>query len=366
MYLSRWGKRLLIPLIVMLAAFLPHPALSLAAPGLFDVLVNSSMNKNKPGLFFVDARTGLSSIVITNGTQHTLLEKGVLFQELGTGAVKIAYADGTIVPFDAIPAPGENTRVQWVISPNRHWLLWVSSRTDNTTLSSDLYITALDNPTPRLILHASSTKGIETLPLAVADDGQTAYYTRLALAPKAYRLFTVAGDVFSLDVPSGKTTQLPADSPCACAVMPSADRRLFARLETNAAQGGFDLRLYDLSGSTNALFKSPGAAAPQTQAGNLLISPDGAYIAYVSARGTPLTRFSPPEQYAVTLVDVKRKVQRTLDTGLQVNLQPMSFSDDNTLLIAVGTDKDGTFKISLKDGTILQSSAYTYLGTVSG
>jgi hypothetical protein len=355
---------------IVLLMLLGKPAAARAAArqdgDAFDVFLNANMNKNRPGLFFVDARTGLSSIVITDGTQHTLLNRGVLFQEQATGIAKIAYADGSIVPFAPIPVPEPNTRLIWVISNNRNWLTWVVSKTDSVTLSSDLYLDEITSGTPKLILHASSTKGVETVPTSVADDGSKVYYTRTTLDPKAYRIFSTVSDIFSLDVLTGKATALPANVSCQCAVTLTHDGRLMARLETNADRGAFDLRLYDLIGGTQTLFKAPTPATTQGQAGNMLFSRDGTLLAYVSAHGTPPTRFSPPEQYSLMLADIAHATQRTLDTGLSVELQPIAFSDDNTLLLAVGIDKTGTYKITLKDGTVLQTSAYTFLGTVAG
>src|SRR4051812_27064399 len=84
----------------------------------FDVFFNSNIRDGKPGLFFVDARTGLSSIVVTNGLRHTLIGKAVLFQEADTNAIKIAYPDGRIEPFGAIDLGGADWTVNWIVSPD--------------------------------------------------------------------------------------------------------------------------------------------------------------------------------------------------------------------------------------------------------
>src|SRR5262249_21148780 len=101
-------------------------------------------------------------------------------------------------------------------------------------------------------------------------------------------------------------------------------------------------------------------------AGNILISHDGTFVLYTMARGTPPTKYSPPEQYSLVLVDTGRQQQRIVATQIPINMQPFAFTNDNDAVMLVGIDKVGTYKLSLKDGTLTQISAYSYLGTISG
>jgi hypothetical protein len=52
--------------------------------------------------------------------------------------------------------------------------------------------------------------------------------------------------------------------------------------------------------------------------------------------------------------------------ALPNNLRAVEFEPDNSAVLVVGVDKDGTYKLSLKDKTLLAVSAYTYLGTITG
>src|SRR5206468_4243103 len=100
------------------------------------------------------------------------------------------------------------------------------------------------------------------------------------------------------------------------------------------------------------------------QAGYLLVSRDGNLIVYTSARGVPPAKGVPVERYAIVLIDVARHQQRVVVSSLRANLRPISYEAGNSAVILTGTDTDGTYKLTLADGKLLQVSAYTFLGTL--
>ena len=242
--MSDAASRLRWALWLIVLALLPSTPVRAQSTRSFDVFVNSAISGGKPGVYFVDARTGLSTVVVTNGTRHTLIEDGVLFQENETGAIKVAYPDGRIVLHTAMQPTG-GAALTWVTSADRRRLAWSVSQRTNTSLLSDLYVAGSDGAEKKLALHTSSTRNIDTFPLAITDDGATVFYSRQVIAQKDYQLFPAFEDIFKLDVATGQTTQLPAG--CACPVGISPDGRRFARLEPAADQKGFGVRIWDLA-----------------------------------------------------------------------------------------------------------------------
>jgi hypothetical protein len=356
----------LFPICAMACAIVTlaiSPSHAQGGNGSFDVFLNSTMSSGSAGLYFVDARTGLSNIAVTNGTHHTLLETGVLFQENETGAIKIAYPDGRIELYPAIQPPDPKAAVNWIVSTDRKRIAWSVSKMSGTSTLSDLYTALSDGSDKKLVLHTSSTKNLIVVPLLITNDGTSVFYSRQIGTPGIYQLFPVAGDAFQLDVASGRATQLPDQARCACAVAFSPDGRLFARLETTAGNG-FGLRVWDLSIKVSTPIQP--SQLPHTQAGYLILSHDGALAMYTSARGVPPAKGVPPERYALVLVDVVQREQRLMTEALPNNLRAVEFESDNSAVLVVGVDKDGTYKLSLKDKTLLAVSAYTYLGTITG
>jgi hypothetical protein len=226
-----------------------------------------------------------------------------------------------------------------------------------------MYLAAADGSNPKLILHSSSTKGIQTVPLAVTSEGATVFYARSAPDKRAYGLFPVATDVYSLDVASGQTTEMPGKTDCTCAVAFSSNGSILARLESAGSQD-FAVHIYNLGLKTDTLIAAPGL--PNLQAGNLLVSDDNRLIAYTSARGVPPAKGVPAERYAIVVADLGQRAQRVVIDSLKNNLQPVAFEHDDSALILVGAASDGTYKLSLSGKTLLQVSAYTYLGRIGG
>jgi hypothetical protein len=351
----------LILSLILLGAAVPTQAQSTTS---FDVFLSKNTDEGKTEVFFADVRTGLSSIVATNGQRHILVGNGVLYLESETNTAKIAYSDGRIEPFAAIEVGGADRTVNWIVSPNHQQLAWAVSHPEGASLLSDLFVAAADGSNKKLVVHASSTKGIDTIPLALTNDGGTLFYARQGQEPADYQLFPTATDLYSVDTATGQPTQLPGSSGCACAAAFSADGRLLMRLESTENQQGFTARLWDLSIKVDTEIAAPGLA--HLQAGNVLFSPDGTLAIYTSARGVAPAKGSPAEQYVLVLVDMTRRQQRVLTDSLKSNLRPVAFEADNSTVLLTSLDKDGTFKFSLKDGTLLPDSAYTFLGTITG
>src|SRR5262249_41736655 len=116
------SRIILSPLLILIAILTPAMTAQAQSPGSFDVFYSANVVKGKSGVFFVDARTGLSSSVVTNGVEHSVLSNGVLFQESDTRLMKIAYPDGRVELFTPMQPSGPNLRIEWVVSENREWL----------------------------------------------------------------------------------------------------------------------------------------------------------------------------------------------------------------------------------------------------
>lgn len=325
----------------------------------FDVFIDPATTT----LYFVNAATGLSKIVATSGTNYTLLDKGVLFQERTTGIARIVYPDGHLeVAAWMEPAAG-NVTVIWVISADRKRIAWAVSPHQGPALYSDLYTALTDGTGKKLVLHTSSTQGIESIPLTLSNDGTTLFYTRQpADAPNTYQLFPVAANIFGLDVASGTATELPGEPKCACASAFTTDGRFFARLEPEGSQQGFKLHFWNISKQTETLIAAPPLL--HAQAGYLILSVDGTLAAYLSAHGTPPTK-AQPERFVLVLVNIGQHQQRTLTDPIPDKLRPVAFTTNNRALILIDAEKGGTYKLSLSDNTLLLVSAYRFLGRLS-
>jgi hypothetical protein len=326
------------------------------ATSVYDVfLASEERDELSRQVHFVDARTGLSVVVATPGSDHTLIDGGVIFREAGTGFIRIATPDGRAEIFSPIPPGQPNVRVDWVISPGRERLAWTVTVRSEQSLVSDLYLAAGDGSGARLALHTTSTHGVGVVPLAVADAGDWIDYTRRAdlfdgapLSPAS-----AVEEVLRLDVATGASTPLPDAPGCPCPFATTPDGARFARLRAGD-DGEFSVTVWEV-GADFVVQASPLATDFERAAG-LLLSPDGAQAVYTLARGQ--TRF----RYALVAANLLTGEQRIVDDQLDGDLRAVAFVAGGDALLMTGALGEGTYKVWLEDGSAVQVSPHTYLG----
>lgn len=337
----------------------------------YDVFLNRSATSGSDTLYFVSARTGLSTVVTidsaVNVSDYALLGSGVVFRDKA-GAANEAYADGHTAPLDFVGAPPTGGSLRWVVSADHSWIAWVSSHTEAGSLLSDLYVAQADGSSKQLALHTSSSKALGLRPLAITNDGSVVSYARQADSANAGTTYPVAPDMYQVAVSSGQPTQLPGEPRCPCAAAFSIDGRLFFRLESTAH--GFAAHFLDLTGSSagnsqaNADVRldppAPIGGFSIAQAGDALLSDKGNQAVYSVASGAFGAKGT---QYALILADYTQRQQRVILPPRVDRLHPVRLSGNALLLTEA--DKDGTYQLWLLDGTLTQVSADTYLGTLN-
>ncbi len=336
----------------------------------YDVFLNRTATPGSDTLYFVSARTGLSTVVIVNSAaninDYALLGSGLVFRDK-TGTASEAYSDGHIAPLDFIGPVPSGGSIRWAASPDHGWITWVIAHTEAGSLLSDLYVARTDGTSKQLALHTSSSKGLGLRPLAITNNGSAAFYSRQADSANAANTYLVAPDVYQVITAAGQPMQLPGEPRCPCAAAFSADGRLFFHLESTAR--GFAAHFIDLSanptanspGNTEVRLDPPGLIAGFSivQAGDALLSDKGNLAVYSVASGALGTKAT---QYALILADATQRQQRVIIPPRPDRLRSVAFAPN--ALILVGADKDGTYRLWLPDGTLTPLSADSYLGTL--
>jgi hypothetical protein len=297
---------------------------------------------------------------------YALLGNGVAFRDQ-TGIASEAYPDGHSAPLDFIGAAPSGGSIRWVASADHNWIAWVIAHTESGSLLSDLYMARADGTGRQLALHTSSSKGLGLRPLVITNDGNTVFYSRQVDSTNAVNTYSVAPDVYQVMVANGQPVQLPGEPRCPCAATFSSDGRAFFRLESTAH--GFAAHFIDLSAnpSANSLANTevridpPGAIAGFSivQAGDALLSDKGNLAVYSVASGAFGAKGT---QYALILTDAAQRQQHVIIPPRPDRLRPVTFEPN--VLILVGAEKDGTYRLWLPDGTLTELSADTYLGTL--
>jgi len=352
-------KSVLVVVLLYLSFAVPAKA---APAGIYDVFFG--VENRTARLYFVDARTGLTTSLSANGTRHTLTAVGVLYVD-ASGAIHLARPDSKSISLPAFPQITTSRSVDWVVSSDLRVLAWSVTEQREGQVYSDVYTLNLTNTSTaqKLVLHTSSTQGIGILPLAISTDGNTLVYARRDDLFTERPTSLPIGAGFRLNVPSGDTQPLPDGAGCPCITAFSVESRSFARLEVSGQRGsptGYNAHVWNwTTNSEQTVNALPPAQSTIRGSALMVLSQDGRLGAYVAARDTTTLR-----PYTVMLVDLQVGKQRILLANLRDSLRPVGFSTDGTALMLLGVDKSGTYKIPLSGGSIVQVSTYSWLGVL--
>ena len=317
-----------------------------------DVFVNRSADATKPDtVYFVSARSGLSSTFPIDGTAETLFSSGVLYQDRSTGRPFRLAIDGTSVPIAFMAAPPTQI-AGWVVSPDGLWIAWVKSHTEAKSLLSDLIVAQSDGSQKQVAVHTSSTVGVGVVPIAISYDGAVITYSRQS-APTVSPIYLTGADVSVWRSGTAAPTHLPGEPLCACVAAMSANGRTVIRFDQRLTAHVIDLS----SGSDLTI--APPAGLNAASAGDVLIQPGGALIAYSAATAADVRT----ARYGLILIDTARQRQTVLISPGPVRYQPIAFTADSILLSAV--NQNGTARIPLTGGKVIALSANSYLGTLN-
>jgi hypothetical protein len=165
--------------------------------------------------------------------------------------------------------------------------------------------------------------------------------------------------MFALDLASGTVSSLPGEASCYCGGAIGAGT--FARLAL--AESGFDVRVFDLTSNASTVIPSLGLAE-YTQAGDMLISPDGSKALYT------LLQFvvggAPGELQAIYVVaDLVNGRQRALnaDEPAERLYRPVTWTDDGSAVLMRSPGEPGTWRLNVSNGDLERVADATFIGS---
>jgi len=318
-----------------------------------DVFIDHPVDVTKPDtVYFVSARTGLSSTYPINGMAETVFGGGVLYRDRTTRQPMLLKADGSSTPIGFMAAPPIQIP-GWAVSTAGTWIAWVETKIEAKSLLSDLIVARADGSQKRIAVHTSSATGISITPIAVSRDGSVIVYSRQAIASTPL-LYPNAADVSVWRAQTAAIVHLPGEPLCACGAAASTDGKTVFRLDKR-----FTVHLIDQASGAD-LQIAPPTGLIAAVAGDALVQPGGSLAVYSFAT-TADARLA---RYGLIVVDAARQVQTVLIPPGSVRYQPIAFAQDSLLLSAV--NQNGTYRVPLSGGTPTAIAADSYLGTLGG
>lgn len=349
-------------IVVWSVGLLPgHAAARQDIPLRIDVFVEQEPDSAAARLYFMDALSGLSTVIpVESGTRFTLVGDYVLFEKPSSQAIMRAKLDGSQEPHPFIRRGVGIETVRWVVSPDGQSVAWVQVDGAGT---SEAYVARADGSDLRQLPIESPGPVLELAPLALANNMTDFFYDQ------AYTPAVVTGAPYDLydhivhySIIEEKFYDLPLEPGCLCGAAFTADGRIFARLTAEEGQGPFELHVWDLPSGAGIRVAAP--TIPFQQAGDMLLNDQGTLAVYSVATGTGLEATITAAQYGLVLVDVVTQQQVLLMEPGPTRYRPLAFmADDSSLLLATLPDGQ-TYKLSLMTSDLLRVSEKTYLGTI--
>lgn len=369
--LSAFSKRLCL-WIGLLAALLPLAGVATAqAPDQDDVRNHpwavytrrDALDPSLRELIFMDLLTGDLVSTRVYGARFTVAGPAVVYWDTRQNRVRMATPDGEVVDHPFIQGDDNAYRVDWVFAPDHKHVAWtLTFRDDARRLTTVTRTAKTDGSDVREVLREGPRDdGLRVVPVAFDSSNTRLYMDYQPDGLSELTAFPQYAGLFTLDLQTGQPEFLPDEPGNFTGAGFGAG--FFLRLALNADQNGFDLRVYDLDRGRDWIIPALQLRG-YTQAGDLLVAPNGRYAVYALAS---ITAFGTANQQVNTLfvlVDLITMQQSPLTDPITTFVRPAAWTEDNTAVIFTSPQIDGTWKVTLTDRTLKRIAEPTFRGTL--
>ncbi len=320
---------------------------------------------NKTDIVFIDLLSGDVNRVSVQGERFSLVADAVIYLDTLERQVKLAQPDGLIRDHPFIRLAADEQGVDWTVSQDQQRIAWTISRElEADQLISKIWLANAAGTEVRELLTYGPREGIALLPIAFSQNSSELYLEVFVTGSDELQLYRARGGLLALDFSAEEVRlrSLPGDPPCFCAVAFGTD--IILRLPQNKEANGIDVAVYPLDGSPARLIP----ALPSdnyNQAGNLLLSPDGAFAIYSLSQVSGFHTAQQEIQTVLALVDLQNARQSILNIPTAGLARPISWTEDNSAVLFTTDTDSGTWKISLESGDLLKIADGEYLGMLS-
>ena len=332
-----------------------------SATHVWQVFLRRDAASGADTLTFVDVITGTETPVTISGERYTLVANAVMYDDRVARRVMLVYPDGKRSEHPFIQPGTATRRIDWQLSADGKKIAWTLTEGTPTALTTLTTIANVDGSSVQEVLSDGPRNAIRALPVGFSPD-----YTMLYMdfQPDGFAEFTpmpqYAG-LFGVDIASSKWDYLPDEPSCFCGA--GFGNGVLLRLRVSPDLSGFDVHLYNLAGKVEQTIPAQPLHG-YTQAGDVIISPDGKQAVYALAQVQNFGRADQSVRTVFMLVDMELKTQTPLTQPITTFVEPHSWTEDNSALLLTSRQQDGTWKINLSDGKLARVADATYLGTV--
>ena len=315
---------------------------------------------------FVDLLTGATTSAATSGERHTLVDDAVIYLDEDQRQVKLVRPDGLIRDHPFITLTEADEHIDWAVSSGGGLVAWSSAGGgDEDQLTTRLMLADAAGAEARELLVYGPKPGIRLIPIAFSGDNNTLFVEVHAQGTAEASAYRQRSGVFALDLNTEqiRTRALPGDQTCFCAV--GFGRDVMLRLVTREDAPGLALEIYDLrDGSLRSA--PPVALGSYDQAGNILVSPDGALAVYALSQVSSWASAEKAIKSVIVVADLEAARQMVINFPMSALARPLQWTEDNSAILLTQAGQSSTWKMQVDDGATVMVADGVYLGRIGG
>lgn len=308
-------------------------------------------------LTFIDLLTGETRTASVNGERFVIVGDSVMFYDRASRRVMLAAPNGSLRAHGFVQPSDPANRIDWQVSHDGQVVAWTETSGAPNALTTVTWVAGIDGSNRREVFRDGPRDGIRAYPLAFNDDHAVLYMDYQPNTLGDLTPFRQYAGLFALDLTSGETHALPGEPGCFCGA--GIDAGMFLRM--TAANGGFNLRIYNLRDESERLLTPVNSF---TQGGDVLIAPDGTRAVYALAQISGLGTANQSIQTVLVLVDLLTMTQQPLGAPSNRLLRPLQWTEDDSAVLLADAQAQTTWKITVEDGALEQVANGIYLGMV--
>jgi hypothetical protein len=314
----------------------------------------------------------LTFIDILNGEMLTTEVAGERYSIIGDQVLYFDYVNQRVmtVGVDSIPRPhpwlqldSAARRIDWLVSNDGRFVAWTQTYGVSSALTTVTSIATLDGADRRELLNDGPRDGIRVMPVAFSFDDTELVMDAQPDGIGQFAAYTQYAGLFRVRLEDSAIQSLPSEPACFCAAGFSGD--LFVRLSLTDDLRGFDLLVRNLRANTLSTIPAQTPLSNVTQAGDVLISPDGALAVYALSNITGFGTAAQTVQTVFMLADLRAMTQRPLTDPITTYVHPIRWTENNTAIVFTSPQVNGTWKIKLSDGELQKVAEETLIGTLT-
>lgn len=347
---------------VLMVGPLPAAGQDSAVETAWQVFVSRNVDAaGQDRLRFLNLASGEETTVLVEGERYTVAGDAVMFYAPTTARVRLALPDGSVSDHPFIQPQANTRRVDWLVTPDGRQIVWTLTAGNVNALSTVTMIAQMDGSGTRQVLVDGARDGIRAMPVAFSDDAATLYMDYQPDSIGELTPFRQYAGLFAVDVGTGNSLMLPDEPGCFCGGGFGGGK--FLRMALTNDLRGYDAHVYDLPDGPRSVIDSLNLVG-FTQAGDVLVSPDGALAVYALAQVSDFGTAAASVRTVFVLVDLAARTQAPLTQPMTTFVRPVAWTDDNSAILLTSPTSDGTWKINLSDGNLVRIAGATYIGLI--